>query len=372
MKILVIAGHAPSLMNFRGHLLRCLVQQGHEVLAVAPELSGQDDRLHAIGVKTQDCVMDRTGSSFWTDLKTLRALTNIIREYQPDCVFGYTAKPVIYGSLAARWVGTPRIHALITGLGYAFSGVGWKRRIIRYALLVLYRPALRSCRSVIFQNPDDRALFERYGLVQHSRTQLVNGSGVDTDYFQPAIMPALPIRFLLIARLLKEKGILEYVEAAKQLKQCYPEIRCGLLGPVDPNPGGIAIALVREWHDQGWIDYLGEVEDVRPALRGSHVCVLPSYREGTPRAVLEAMAMAKPIITTDVPGCRETVVPGQNGWLTPPQNVHKLVEAMARFIAQPELIPVFGECSLRLAVQKYDVHKVNQVMVEALTGDEVG
>jgi glycosyltransferase involved in cell wall biosynthesis len=261
---------------------------------------------------------------------------------------------------------------MITGLGYAFvSDSGLRQRLVANLARLLYWVALKGNQGVFFQNRDDLALFAKTGLLPDpTRALVINGSGVDTDYFQPAPLPNDPLVFLLVARLLKDKGIFEYAAAALEVRKQYPTVIFRLVGPVDPNPSAISEKQIIDWQKSGVLDYLGEVRDVRPCMEGCHVYVLPSYREGTPRTVLEAMATGRAIITTDAPGCRETVIDGDNGILVPVKNAAALAQAMRRLLASPELIPLMGMRSREIAVQKYDVRKVNAAILQHMRLDQ--
>lgn len=369
MRVLVLASFAPSLINFRGQLIADMVQAGHEVVASAP---GSDDavaaQLAARGARYQPAPIQRTGLNPLFDVWSIARLTGLLRELRPEVLFSYTHKPVIYGSLAARLARVPQVFAMITGLGYAFTeGRQLGRCVLREVTTRLYRTSLRSAAGVFFQNPDDLAEFRRLAIVSdRHRLIRVNGSGVDVDRFAYAPPASGPPTFLLIARLLRDKGIGEYVEAARLLRARHPQARFRLLGAADTNPAAIAPAEIERWHAEGVIDYLGEAPDVRPFLHDSTVYVLPSYREGTPRTVLEAMACGRAVITTDAPGCRETVTPGDNGFLVPVGDAPALAEAMERFILEPELARSMGLRSRALAEEKYDVRRVNAVMLGAM------
>jgi len=368
MRIAILAGFAPSLMNFRGPLLQAMVDAGHEVIACAPEYP--DDVVSALagmGVTCQDIPLKRTGINPVHDMITLASLKRLFEGLRPDCLLSYTAKPVIYGSLAAGLAGVDKVYSMITGLGYAFGDSTVKQRLIGLPVQVLYRSALRRNDAVFFQNPDDQELFLRKGLIANPRQAvLISGSGVDVVHYQEAPPVTDNISFLLIARLIRDKGILEYAEAARRIKRRHPGVVSRIVGPFDSNPSAISRNVVEQWHREGVIEYLGETRDVRPYIASCSVYVLPSYREGTPRSVLEAMAMARPIITTDAPGCRETVVHGRNGYLVPVKDVDGLTEAMDRFIAAPQLIPDMGRESRKIAIEKYDVRKVNETILRTM------
>lgn len=372
MRFLLIAGFADSLIAFRKPLIVALLNKGLEVHVAAPELSTNQavmSELTALGVVAHDIPMQRTGMNPLTDLRTLLALWQLMRKLKPHYVLGYTIKPVIYGTLAAWLARVPQSFALITGLGFAFMGEEDNQRSrVRAVVQGLYRTALRHCQTVFFQNPDDEALFRQLKIVSaQANTCVVNGSGVDVAQFDvaPFSEQATP-RFLLIARLLGDKGVREYAQAAEQVKQQYPDAQFDLVGWVDVNPNAISQAELDQWVAAGTVNFLGRLSDVRPAIKDCSVYVLPSYREGTPRTVLEAMAMGRAVITTDAPGCRETVVDGDNGFLIPVKDADALAQAMLRFIEQPELIAQMGERSRVIAEEKYDVHKVNAQMLKGM------
>jgi glycosyltransferase involved in cell wall biosynthesis len=366
--VAVLGSFAESLISFRGPLLRELIHLGHGVVACAPAAPAPViASLAAIGVAYRDVPIRRTGLRPDQDLYALCALTALFRKLRPDVVLSYTIKPVTYGLLAARLAGVPRRFAMITGLGYTFIGAGLQAKLASVAARQLYRLSLRGADRIFFQNPDDLALFEGLRLFRSEQAVMINGSGVDIDVFRPAPLPQGDVSFLLIARLLRDKGIREYVEAARQVRASYPRTRFHLVGRLDEgNPAAISAQELRAWETEGIVRYLGRLDDVRPAVAAASVYVLPSYREGTPRTVLEAMAMGRPIVTTDAPGCRETVRPGVNGYLVPVRDADALARAMARFVEAPELISAMGRESRRIAQEKYDVHKVNQVILQAM------
>lgn len=366
MKIVVIAGLAESLVNFRGHLLAKMVREGHEVIACAHGENNQvASTLKKLGATYQSIRLERTGLNPVKDLFTLWRLYAFLKKTRPEIVLNYTIKPVIYGSLAAYMTGVSNTFSIITGLGYIFTERSLKHRGLRMLVERMYRAALRVNKAVFFQNPDDLALFSNLGLVSPEKQVLINGSGVDLEYYKEAPLTKQPV-FLLIARLLKDKGIIEYATAAKILKKHYPKAIFRLVGSFDNNPSSINKSIVQEWHNEGILEYLGETVDVRPYIAEANIYVLPSYREGTPRTVLEAMAMGRPVITTDAPGCRETVSDGENGFLVPVKDVKALVSAMERFILQPELIEKLGRLSRKLAEEKYDVNMVNAVILKTM------
>lgn len=368
---MVFGSLASSLRNFRGPLICTINRLGHSVSVVAPALLVDDDTrdwLSARGIQCYEVPLSRAGLSPVGDLAAVHALLKLLQVNKPDYFIGYTIKPVIWGIIAAWMARVPNRVALITGLGYAFTGdAKGKRALIQRIARELYRFALKRATLIFFQNPDDRTDFEHLGLLPRGvPVVIVNGSGVDTEEFAPVRYPGTPIRFLLIARLLGDKGVREYALAALQVRNEHPTAEFHLVGGLDPNPDSISEEEVRSWHDAGTIVWHGALPDVRPAIANSHVYVLPSYREGTPRTVLEAMAMGRPVITTDAPGCRETVEHNVNGFLVPVRDVHALVKSMEKFIVEPSIVEKMGRQSRIIAEQKYDVHKVNAEMIAAM------
>ena len=367
---LLVASFPDSLIKFRGPLIEALLSAGYQVHLAVPGLDPYSvvaRQLVALDVQVHDIPLQRTGMNPVKDLALVFVLRKLMRDIGADYVLAYTIKPVIYGSLAAWISGVNHRFALITGLGYAFTGEATGlRKVLRTLIQQLYRFSLSRNRLVFFQNPDDEALFRRLSLLRPAIPScVVNGSGVDVAEYTVAMLPETP-SFLLIARLLGDKGVREYAQAAALVKECYPEVSFRLVGWVDDNPDAINQAELDAWIAAGTIEFLGKLSDVRPAISDSSVYVLPSYREGTPRTVLEAMAMGRAVITTDAPGCRETVVDGDNGFLVPVKDVDALAAAMMKMIDTPGLAASMGERSRRIAEEKYDVHKVNAAMLEGM------
>lgn len=367
MKILAIASFVESLRTFRGALLDALVTEGLSVCAAAPQVEDNqelEDYFNARGIQLHRIPLQRTGLNPVRDISTCFALYSLMRREQPDVMLGYTVKPVIYGVLAAWLAGVPHRFALITGLGYAFTN--GRNGLVIYIVRLLYRFALARAEKVFFQNPDDEALFRDLGILPASvPSVVVNGSGIDLAQFSPAPLPEKLV-FLLVARLLGDKGVREYVAAARQVKAKFPGAIFRLVGWIDENPDAIRQEELDAWVDEGVVEYLGRLADVRPAIAGSMVYVLPSYREGTPRTVLEAMAMGRAVITTDAPGCRETVRNGFNGFLVPVRDPQALAEAMLHFAEEPGLATRMGCCAREIAEERYDVHRVNEVMLREM------
>jgi|FaiFalDrversion2_1042247.scaffolds.fasta_scaffold04600_3 glycosyltransferase involved in cell wall biosynthesis len=369
-RVALISPYAPSIVSFRGALIRDLVSHGAEVFVLAPDYTPEIRAAVAeLGAIPIDYPLNRTGMNPLQDLQTLVAIARLLRRLRPHVVLPYTIKPVIYGTLAAAIARVPQRVALIEGLGYAFVEAqrpSLRVRFIRPFIKSLYRLALRWAQTVLFLNPDDMNEFLQARIVKPSQALLLGGIGVNLEHWQPAPPVLEPITFTLAARLIREKGIVEFAEAARLIKARYPNTRFLLLGGLDTNPGALTQQEVEAWAQQGILEWLGHVPDVRPYFVQTSVYVLPSYREGVPRSTQEAMAMARPVITTDAPGCRQTVVHGVNGFLVPPRDVEALAAAMERFILQPDLILTMGQASRQMAEEWFDVHKVNQRILAAL------
>lgn len=373
MKFLMISSFLPSVLNFRGKLLEAIQAKGYEIHIMAPDLKYFPEevaKLSALGYQVYRIPMHRTEANPIYDLKTLFMIYRSIRKIQPDVILSYTIKPVIYGTLAAWMANVPKCFALITGLGYAFQNIeSGKRSFFQKLVHGLYAQALQHADKVFFQNPDDLKLFQDMQLLSASKpTVVVNGSGVNVQDFEVMPLPLnsqgqVKVSFLLIARLLGDKGVREYAQAAKIIKAKYPETEFHLVGWIDDNPSAISQVELDTWVANKTLNYWGKLSDVRPAIVASSVYVLPSYREGTPRTVLEAMAMGRAVITTDAPGCRETVTNGVNGYLVGVKSVDDLVQTMQYFIEDPKLITYMGQCSREMALHKYDVHQVNKHMM---------
>jgi len=354
---------------FRRHLAVDFIKAGHEIIAVAPADSLWGPKLQALGITFVPLSLVRATISPFQDLLLLGRLIRLLIKLKPDYLFCYTIKPVIYGGLAAWVTRVKGLCSMITGLGYVFTGKSLKQRVLQRVVKILYRFVLGKNQKVFFQNRDDAALFQQFNLVTKAQIVFVPGSGVDTEYFRPQFPPKedASIDFLLIARLLRDKGILEYAQAATRLKQKYPQARFFVAGPYeDQNPSKLSFDDWDKIKRDSGITYLGDLNDVREALADCSVFVLPSYREGMPRVVLEAMAMGKPIITTDTPGCRESIEHNVNGLLVPVKDSGALETCCEFFINDREQIAMMGEESRKRAEAVFDVKKVNAIILESM------
>lgn len=365
--VLIVAGNSRSLIANRGDLIREMQARGLRVAAAVPQHDYLEETTD-LGVEVHLIEMARTSTSLFADAKCLLALYRLMRSLRPKVVFSYTAKPVIYGSMAARLASVPRRYSMITGLGHIYTTNTKKTKLVRSVMNLLYRFGVSSSHKVFFQNPDDVSQFRSLRILRDPKKVVrTNGSGVDTQRFRQVPPPDGPVTFLFIGRLLTEKGIAEFVEAAESVRAKFPESRFVAVGPHDPSlPHSVPEAELSSWRRAGTVEFVGGVRDVREWLERCSVLVLPSYREGTPRAVLEAMSTGRAIITTDAPGCRETVEDGINGFLVEPRNADALARAMERFLEEPSLIHEMAPESRRIAEDKYEVRKVNRLILEVM------
>ena len=306
-KLLRISTVPTSLNTFCKGLLQELSQDGYEVVAVGSEPQDEwQNKFQKENIRYKSIPVSRNGLNPLSDLKTYKAIKQLFVEEKPDKIFCYQAKTVIYGAIAAHYLGITEVYPLIAGLGSIFRGGGLKNAIVRQIMKREYQYALQFAKKVMFQNHDDLDCFLKEHIVRKENTAIINGSGVNTQYFTPTPFPE-QMTFLMISRLIRDKGVFEYLEAARAVKQKNKDVRFLLAGPYDTNPSALKPEELQEFISDGSIEYLGELTDVRPAYVQASVYVLPSYHEGTPKTVLEAMACGRPIITTDAPGCRETM-----------------------------------------------------------------
>ncbi|MBT9137758.1 MAG: N,N'-diacetylbacillosaminyl-diphospho-undecaprenol alpha-1,3-N-acetylgalactosaminyltransferase [Syntrophomonadaceae bacterium] len=365
-KILIVSSTTQTLYNFRIGLLRALRDNKFDVRAIAKR-EEFDKKLEEEGFK---CIflqyLDRKGVNPIEDIKLMLELRRIYREEKPDLIIHYTIKPNIYGSIVSRFTGTTSF-CMITGLGYAFTKKGVLLKVVK----LLYKISLGFTKKIFFQNDDDRKLFIEEGIAPSDKSVLLSG-GVDTEYFSPEVCRNLNkknsnnLSFLLIARMLWDKGIGEFVKAAGIVKKRFPDTEFQLLGFIDKgNPSVIPEGKIKDWEREGLIKHLGSTDDVRPFICKSSCVVLPSYREGIPHSLLEAMAMAKPIITTDSAGCKEVVENGKNGFLVPVKDAEALASAIERFINLSEVRKIkMGEYSREKAIKEFDEKPIIKICLK--------
>ena len=369
MKVMVLSSFTTSLFWFRIDMMRSFLDAGYEVVAVGDGAEADwSSKFMELGISYRQIPVRRNGTNPISDIKTLAALYRLLKEEKPDRIFSYQAKTVIYGGIAARLLGIREVYPMIAGVGSIFLGGGLKQKLLRGILVAEYKLGLKKAKKVFFQNRDDLAVFTANGILDDRKVVMLNGSGVNVTKFVPSPMPEQPA-FLCISRLIRDKGVVEYLEAAREIHLRHPEVRCVLVGPFDTNPSAIQPKDLQPYIDDGSIEYAGEQKDVYPYLQTCTAYVLPSYHEGTPKTVLEAMASGRPVITTDAPGCRETVTDGVNGYLVPVKDVAAIVEAIEKMIADPAENERMAKAARSIAEEKYDVNKVN-LMIRKTMGIE--
>ncbi|EGR2431403.1 glycosyltransferase family 1 protein [Vibrio cholerae] len=329
MKLIMVANTAWSVFNFRHSLIKELLSSGVELYVIAPE-DKFSAKLVDMGCQVLDLPMQAKGVNPIADLGLMLRLLRHYREIKPDFIIHYTIKPNIYGSLAAKLAGIPSL-AITTGLGYTFVN----QNVVSQVARQLYKFAFRYPKEVWFLNEDDRRAFLEHHLIEPDKAVLLHGEGVNLSHFVPTDKPQPDenIRFLLIARMLRDKGVCEFVEAARQIRQHYPNAIFQLLGDCGvPNPSVIGREEIAQWEREGAVEYLGTTDDVRPIIAQADCLVLPSYREGIPRTMIESAAMAKPLIVSDAPGCRDVVLDGQTGYLCEVKNAQSLAQRCEQFL----------------------------------------
>lgn len=366
MKIIVISPKNKTVFNFRGDLVKHMISLGNTVVVTGPNQEYADD-IMSLGVsKFIEVPLVKDNTSIFGDLRYCRELRKVIKSEHPDLVFGYTIKPVIYGSIAARTAGVKRIYAMVTGLGRVYASNGMKTKLIRFITKVLYKTAFSGCNKVIFQNYDDLEQFVDGGYLPERKTAKVDGSGVNMERFIRAELPEKPV-FLMVGRIIKEKGVLEYCKAARAVKKIYPESVFLLLGGFDASIGALKQNDIQPYIDDGSIEFPGEVKDPVEYYHKAAVFVLPSYyREGLPRTILEAMSCGRAVITTDWPGCRDAVDDGVNGFLIPPRDENALASRMIQLIEHRELLMQMAENAYQKCCETYEVGIINRKMEEII------
>lgn len=365
MKFILISPKNRTAYNFRGELIKEIIKCGYEVIVTGPDRDNVK-KIEELGARFVEIPMNKNGVNPLEDLKYQKKLKELFEKEKPDVTLGYTSKPVIYGAIAAKKAKVPHIVSMVTGAGYAFTAKSKKAKIIKIIMSFLYKKAFKCADTVVFQNSDDKNEFVSSGLIKEDKCKIVNGSGVDTERFSSCGYPE-KITFFMLSRLLKSKGVGEYLEACAIIKEKHPEVNFALLGKYETQmQDAIDRDTVEKYINDGVITRYDETNDVRPYYEKCSVYVLPSYREGTPRTVLEAMAMGRAIITTDAPGCRETVIEGKTGFLVPIKNSFAVAEKMLEFIDNPKLIESMGSAGAEYCRDKFDVKKVNKDMLSYL------
>ena len=361
-RVLVLGGMTRTLTMFRMPMLRAMVAAGHDVIAAAPDEAPEvPPALESIGVRWQPIEFERNRVQPLRDLRFVSRIRRLIRDVEPDRLLTYTIKPNIYGGWAARAEGVPSA-AMVTGLGTVFMTPGLRRGVAT----VMLRHACRHHDRVFLQNREDRDDLLHAGVLEDdAKVVMTAGSGVDLDHFPARPRPDAPV-FLMLARLLEAKGVREYLEAARRVRAACPDAVVRLAGMEDPGSGGVPMREIEAAVTRGDLEYLGHLADVRDALASCSVFVLPSWYEGTPHSVLEAMATGRAIVTTDARGCRETVLPGENGLLVPVRSAEALADAMLELAGDPGRRASMGDRSRRIAEERFDGDRVAATILEAL------
>jgi len=366
MKIAILSSHTSSLFWFRMDMMKDFIQRGHTVIALGSEPEADwKSKFVEHNIEYRQLYVERNGINPLKDLKTFSSLCRFMNKERPDKVFAYQAKTIVYGSIAAKLYGISEIYPLIAGLGSIFRGDGFKNNLVKLIMKIQYRIACRISKKVFFQNYDDRNEFIQNNIIKSGKTVIINGSGVNLEKFKPTKLPDNPT-FLFIGRLIKDKGIIEYLEACKVIKEKHQKIRCLLVGPFDSNPSALKPEELQPYIESGVIEYFGEQSDVRPFISQCSTYILPSYHEGTPKTVLEAMAMGRSIITSDAPGCRETVINGVNGFLVKVKDIEGVINKMESLIFNQDMCEKMGLESEKIAREKYDVKIINQSIMQTM------
>ena len=373
MIIVIVGTVASSFYGFRADLIRTLLKKGHQVYAFTSEYTAEDlKKIEKLGATPITYTLNRGGLNPLADMIATYQLSKKIKAINPDLVFSYFSKPVIFGTLAAKLAQVPRVIGMLEGLGYTFTeqleGLSKKTQLIKKIQVFLYKIALPQLDQLIFLNPDDpKDLLEKYAI-NVKNVEVLGGIGLNLDHYKYSENFNSNISFIFIARLLAEKGIHDYIKAAKIVKEKYPSVKFTVLGAIDKEAlGSLKEEELESLVKTNIIKYPGHVSNVSEWIEKSSVFVLPSYyREGVPRSTQEAMAIGRAVITTDVPGCRETVVDGVNGFLVPKWNPEALAKKMIYFIEHPEQARLMGAESYKIAVEKFDAEKVNQRLVNIL------
>jgi len=369
-KVAVVTSNTKTLLTFRYDFLKALKATGAEVVVFGPNdvcKTAAVRKLKDIDVPFFVIPIANTKLNPFQDCATYKVLKHLFKKQKITSVFSYTLKPVIYGSLAAKAAGVKTITSMMTGLGHLYTFHDWRTKLLRLVSDRLLKIAFKVNTTVFFQNKDDAQVLLDANLVPQEKVVLINGSGVNLKEFPKTPLPEqTPLTFLFVGRLLKSKGFYEYCEAVKMVHKKYPGMRYQLLGGHHPNPAQLGKKEALKIMKDSFVEYLGEVDDVLPFLQKAHVIVLPSYREGTPKALLEALSVGRPLITTNAPGCCETVSEEENGVLVHVADPWAIAEAMKFFIEHSEKLRPMADASRKLAEDKFDVHKVNATLIKFL------
>lgn len=371
MKILLIGNQSSTIILFRKKLIERLVFSGVTVHVLVMDNDRSNfQQISLLGAIPEQYEFSRSGMNPLSDLVNTVALSKKIRLINPDVVFCFFPKPVIFGTLAAKLAGVKYIYSLLEGLGFCYTKHSkkdsFKKKLLKATQTFLYKLTLPRAKKVLFLNRDDYRDLVVQNNIKISEFEVIGGIGVDLNDYSYNKPVTNVIHFGMVSRLLVEKGVREFVQAAKIVKAKFPQVRFSIAGAIDDNPGGITREQLNIWKNEGHVEFLGQISDVKSYLNDLSVFVLPSYREGIPRSTQEAMSIGRAIITTDVPGCRETVVDSLNGLMVPPWDVDALASAMSSFIDKPEQIVSMGIESRRIAEDKFDDKAATDKLIDIL------
>ena len=376
MKIFIIGNLASTMINFRKEFIKMLVSNGNEVYCLVSDYDKKSrEKISSFGAIPLDYTLNAKGLNPFKDVIATFNLIRLFRQYRPDVVFSFFVKPVIFATIASKIARAPRIVGMIEGLGGAFTihknGQTKKAKVIKTIQIFLYKISLPLLDELIFLNNDDKKeLIDAYNINVKS-VNILGGIGVDLEKFSYSKATSDPISFIFIGRLLTEKGIFEYLDAAKMVKDKYKDVIFYILGGFEENnPFGLKQEELRPYLNDDIVIFPGYVNNIKEWIANSSVFVLPSYREGVPRSSQEAMAIGRAVITTDTVGCRETVKDGVNGFLVPPYNCDVLAQKMMYFIKNPEMVIQMGIESRKIAEEKFDINKQNKKLINIVVGDK--
>ncbi|MCP4914403.1 MAG: glycosyltransferase family 4 protein [Oligoflexia bacterium] len=369
MKIVLFDNDVSCLVRFRGNFALALKNAGFEVQVLVPVLNENEvEMMDQLGLPYENLELSRSGMSPLTLIREYVTVKQKLRELSPDIVFNYTVKPFLLGSFASQSLRISKIYSMLPGLGFLFSGDDLKKRILRYIVCIAYKIAFRFNQMIFVLNKDDRQELLSKGLLPSEKLVNLSGEGVNLDEFQTeASANHQGLSFLFAGRLIREKGVNDFVEAAKILKKKYDDVEFKVAGNIDKNPGSLTLSELEELNSNGVINYIGFTNNIKKEFENTSVFVLPSfYREGLPRSIMESLAMGVPVITTDNHGCRESIVEGSSGYLVPVKSPAKLAESMEKFILNPDQVKKMGVNARSLAESRYDIRKINNQIISYL------
>ena len=368
MKIAIISNNTSDIIKSRGELIKAIINKGHEVLAIGNE-DVDAKKFEELGIKFKSIPIDRITVNIFKNIRYIVNLSKLLKKEKVDIILGYTIKPIVCGAIAGKIAKTKRIYALVTGIGYNYSINTFRTKVIRFFCNFGYRKACKICTKFIFQNKEDQEEFIQKRYIKRDKTELVDGSGVNMNIFKKTenrIESAKKLRFLMISRGINVKGIKELAKAAKQIHVKYPDVKFIHIGKLDYTYRGIPKSEIDEYSK--YIEFNGKVKNVYEYIANSNVAILPSYlMEGIPRVLLEALAVGRPIITTDIRGCKETVIENENGYLVKPRDEKDLEDKILKMINNSnEKILQMSEKSYELAKKRFDVNIINKKMLDIM------